>query len=69
VKDATSRAANMPRGSALLYRNPNLHQQGSDAPEYIGVIKTVAGELYCVLAWNRYVNGKCAIEVTLNPKH
>jgi hypothetical protein len=58
----------MPRGSCLLYRNPHLHQQGPDAPEYLGVIRLQNGELYWVTAWNRLVNGKCAIEINLSPK-
>jgi len=69
MKDATSRASKMPRGSGLLYPNPHLHQQGDDPPEYIGVIRLQNGEFYWVLARNRIVNGKCAIEINLETKN
>jgi hypothetical protein len=69
MKDVTDRATKMQRGNCLLYRNPHLHEQGRDAAEYIGVIRLQNGDLFWVLAWNRYVNGKCSIEIVLNPKH
>jgi hypothetical protein len=58
----------MTRGSCLIYRNPHLHLPADDPPEYIGVIRLSAGDLYWELLWPRLVNGEIVYELNLTPK-
>jgi hypothetical protein len=67
MKDITERASNLRRGSCILYKNK--HRTGEDPADYLGVLRTLEGNLHWVCAWGRTVNGAVVIELALTPKH
>jgi hypothetical protein len=62
-EDATDRAHQMPRNSALLYRNTD--PKGVDPAAYRGLLKMADGRVFWVGAWPRLVKGKTVVELRL----
>ena len=62
-RDATARSSQMPRNSALLYRN--LKPKNDDSPAYAGLLRMIDGRTYWALVWPRTVKGKQVVELRL----
>jgi hypothetical protein len=66
MKDITDRASKLRRGTCILYKNS--HTAGEDPAQYLGVLRTLDGNLHWVCAWGRTVNGNVVIELAVTPK-
>jgi hypothetical protein len=66
--DITAQSSQMPRNSAILYRNPPP-RSGAGWPHYRGMLRLLHdGQMFWVGVWFRTVNGKTVLELRLTPK-
>jgi hypothetical protein len=66
VNDITARSSQMPRNSALLFRNKA--RTHADASHFRGLLKLASGESFWVGLWPRTVHGEPVFEIRLTPK-